>query len=410
MTLSQIEPTSVAECPFHNQRLTIDTEPSTSPAQENDDGSWQIDSYELGRKILRSGNVQQAGFAADFAMQPNAFMKRLPILFLEGKEHKTLRTETAKFFTATTTDKGYRDFMNQYADEIIGKFMTQKTADLSEMSMAMAVAVAARIVGLDNSIISGMHKRLESLVHFEGLEIEKQTLWEKLGLFWQQKDLFAFYLLDVRPSIRKRRKQPQDDVLSYLISLGYEDFDMLTESLVYAVAGMVTTKEFISVVFWHCMQNPEYRETMIHGEQAERYQLLHEILRLEPVVSNLYRVVTKDIEIEHNNETYHFPKGSRLDIAIHQANVDTAVVGESNLSICPGRPMTPLKPKAAEYMMSFGEGNHRCPGSFVAIQETDIFIQKLLQIEGLILTSKPVVNRNDLIKGYEVSNLKLEIV
>ena len=47
---------------------------------------------------------------------------------------------------------------------------------------------------------------------------------------------------------------------------------------------------------------------------------------------------------------------------------------------------------------------HRCLGAYIAIQETDIFLRKLLAIKNLRLVSDPVVSYKQLIEGYEVRN------
>ena len=52
--------------------------------------------------------------------------------------------------------------------------------------------------------------------------------------------------------------------------------------------------------------------------------------------------------------------------------------------------------------MSFGDGHHRCPGYYVALQETEIFLTRLFSLGGLRIERKPSVGWNDLIAGYEL--------
>jgi cytochrome P450 len=52
--------------------------------------------------------------------------------------------------------------------------------------------------------------------------------------------------------------------------------------------------------------------------------------------------------------------------------------------------------------MGFGDGHHRCPGSYLAIQETDIFLQRLLALETLHIERTPTLTWNELTTGYEV--------
>ena len=59
--------------------------------------------------------------------------------------------------------------------------------------------------------------------------------------------------------------------------------------------------------------------------------------------------------------------------------------------------------------MSFGDGHHRCPGSFVALQESDIFLQKLLALPNLRIERAPDLGWNDTVKGYELRNFMLSL-
>jgi hypothetical protein len=48
------------------------------------------------------------------------------------------------------------------------------------------------------------------------------------------------------------------------------------------------------------------------------------------------------------------------------------------------------------------DGHHRCPGSYVALQETDIFLRRLLALDGLRIACTPTLRWNDLVTGYEL--------
>ena len=92
-----------------------------------------------------------------------------------------------------------------------------------------------------------------------------------------------------RPAIRARRKHPGPDVISHLIGEGYTDPDILVECVTYGTAGMVTTREFICMAALHLMHHRPLRERYLVAEQPERFAILNEIIRLEPVVGHLYR-------------------------------------------------------------------------------------------------------------------------
>src|SRR5450631_703266 len=58
--------------------------------------------------------------------------------------------------------------------------------------------------------------------------------------------------------------------------------------------------------------------------------------------------------------------------------------------------------KASASLMSFGDGPHRCPGASVALQETAIFLERLLRVPNVHLVRAPTVGWNPLISSYEL--------
>jgi hypothetical protein len=61
-----------------------------------------------------------------------------------------------------------------------------------------------------------------------------------------------------------------------------------------------------------------------------------------------------------------------------------------------------------EPVLSFGDGAHRCPGAFIAIAESDAFLVRLLRLPLRVIGS-PRIGWNDLIEGYEVRGLTVEV-
>ena len=59
--------------------------------------------------------------------------------------------------------------------------------------------------------------------------------------------------------------------------------------------------------------------------------------------------------------------------------------------------------------LSFGDGAHRCPGAYIAIQETDIFLSKLFALEGLRMVHEPEVRIRPEIAAYELVGLVVEV-
>ncbi len=402
------EPT-VAHCPIDHSawswQKTVPTVPSTGPSVERDaEGVWHVRGFEAARAVLRSANTKQAGFNAEMIARIPQMMNQ-PILYQDGKVHQQQRKQTARFFTPKAVSDNYRQVMERLAGQLVKKLVRKRQIDLSQLSITLAVRVAAEVVGLTNSY-PGLPQRLEAF--FSGNLTEVGLSPRALvNMLKNQTRTLAFFTLDVLPAIRARKRKPQNDVISHLLAQNYSNAEILTECITYAAAGMVTTREFISVAAWHLLERPELRARYLHASEEERQALLHEILRLEPVVTRLYRRATADITLDTADTSIVIPEGDKVTIEIDASNADESIVGELPLAVCPERVIQ--GDRVPEMVMSFGDGVHRCPGAYIAIQETDIFLQRLLALDGLHIVSKPSIRWNTLTTGYELRNFEIAV-
>jgi cytochrome P450 len=251
-----------------------------------------------------------------------------------------------------------------------------------------------------------MDKRLDAF--FEETDMEpKLTPRGLVNMLKTQWRVLAFLWLDVQPAIAARRTQPQEDVITHLVQSGRNEREILTECITYGAAGMVTTREFICVAAWHMLEHSELRTRYLAAGEEERYAILHEILRLEPVAGHLYRRAVTDMTLQHDGTQYTIASGDLINLHINATNTDMDVVGSRPLQVCPGRELH--GDRVPQQVMSFGDGHHRCPGAYVAIQESDIFLQKLLAIDSLRMVQAPEVTFSDLTGGYELRKFMIAV-
>lgn len=403
-------------CPFDHSEfsqrkigaVTAPDEPAITQISPN---RWKINSFDLAKQILRGRHTIQAGFGGEIMrQQPSSAIQNLPVLIQEGAEHTKQRTEIARFFTPKTVNTKYFDLMDSYSDQLMNEIKQKKVVELSDYTLKMAVKVTANIVGLTNSNASGLSRRVN---HFLKLDADAADHFDwSLRLISRfirsQFHVFSFLFLDVKPAIRARKKSRQDDVISYLLDKEYSDMEIMIESVTYGTAGMVTTREFITVAAWHLLSNEELRTKFLNGNQAERYQLLEEILRNEPIVGKLIRKAVENIPIkqEKPEQELVIQAGDIIELDILSINSDPSAVGEHPSCVVPFRQ---LKKKTLPPVMSFGDGHHRCPGAYTAIQESDIFLRKLFALDGLRLVSKPTTDYVQIIQGYELRNFKIQV-
>jgi len=284
------------------------------------------------------------------------------------------------------------------ADELIDKLKTQKRINLKNLSRDMATVIATAVVGLNPT--KGLIHRLDVMLHAP--KMSENKFKAKFQFYEGHYRRFAFFFADVLPAIRRRRKNPQNDVISYMISKNKKPLEIWVECIVYGAAGLATTQEFICVVLLHCMKDAKLREIMLSDDTNARYEALNEILRLEPVIANIYRKAHEPVTVKSEGREVTIPSGERIAFHIYDVNVDAKAVGETPTHIHPHREM---EKGVYRSMLGFGSGSHRCAGEHLAIAETDIFIHDILKIPGLRIESGPDIIRNDTVEGYEINNL-----
>ncbi|HZJ09031.1 MAG TPA: cytochrome P450 [Trueperaceae bacterium] len=400
-------------CPYHGAAAGRRSQPPGAPlltgspaVQLGESGKVSVNSAAGVRSVLRAGDVaMQDGFGvSDIAKSPVEL--RPPVLFQDGDEHRSQRTAIAHFFTPKAAKERYRPVMEQLTEELIAELRSAGKADLSTLAMRLAVSVAAQVVGLTNSRKPGMHARLDAFLSLgpAPLSWRPAAVMRFLRL---QLGILRFFQADVKPAIAARRLEPRDDVISHLIAQGAADRDILIEAITYGAAGMVTTREFIAISAWHLLDDEELLARYVNGDEKERQALLAEIVRLEPVVGRLFRRLEGDLDVPTSDGPVTLPKGTRVGLDIRSANADEAAVGPHPLCLDPDRRITTRG--VQPYGYSFGDGHHRCPGSFLALEEADVFLHRLLSLDGLRLVKPPRVGFNDLVQGYELRDFQVAI-
>ncbi len=366
-------------------------------------GVIHVNSHELARGVLRSAAVEQSGFGADIMRGMKRSLMRLPMLFLEGDLHQEQRRATARFFAPRWAEENYRSLIDRETSRLVEDLQKRGNGRLDVMAMDMSVTVAAEIVGLTQHYLPGMPGRISRFLTNPpvGLPMSPKLVWR---IITSQAKLGLFYLFDVLPNIRSRRKKPREDVISHLISQGYKDSEILTECVLFGAAGMVTTREFITIAALHLIERPSLRERFVAAGDDEQRAILEEILRLEPVIGKLYRRATSAFELPDGELV---EAGQEFVVDVRSANADIEAVGECPFHLDPDRKMP--DPKTGGAAMGFGDGRHRCPGAFIAMQESAVFLSRLLAIPGLRVVGTPDMAWNNLVGGYEFHECTISI-
>lgn len=392
-------------------------EPSTPLLEREDPGGrsgvsaiWRVRGLREARQVLRARHATtQAGFTAEKIPQR---LKLHPILVSDGPLHDEQRRKVARFLAPKVVQDRYPGLMQAAADRLLDEAGRAGGCRLDDLALDYTVEVTAEVVGLTESSVPRMARRLVTFFNQPPFDITRADLG-RTGRQWAAAaanglvPVLRFWWHDVRPAVRSRRRRPREDIISHLIAEGYSSTDILVECVTYGTAGMVTTREFITMAAWHLLADEALLERYLAGEEADRLAVLHEIIRLEPVVGHLYRRAQAEVAVggHEGQPAAVVAPGDLIDVCIRSANADPGVVGPDPLDLCPGRPLPAGVNPAG---LAFGDGEHRCPGQPLAMLESDVLLRALLSRRPEVVRD-PELGWDDLIEGYTLRGLELRL-
>lgn len=377
---------SAPECPFASARNDSKSAAIVAERMKVEPGAERIRAYERAREILLSKELLQGGAGAEHVDTSDP--DKSPVFYLDGEPHRHKRANITRFFTPKAITSRYHAIIERETARLLGQLRREGQARLDIISFELTVAVAANIVGLTDSDLPRMSRRLATMLsagwHREHDLVRRISTGLRKGAA-----MLGFYVRDVMPALRARRARPQDDILSELIAKKASQRMILIECMTYAAAGMVTTREFIVMAAWHLFERPELRADFLAGDEARQFAILNEILRLEPIASLLYR---REPGQPNAREAKY-----ALDLrAIHS---DEAAVGPCPRALDPDRAQ---RTRTNGSFLSFGAGAHHCPGRQVALHETRMFLDALLRLPGVRLARAPDVGWSEMLMSYEL--------
>ncbi|CAI9401956.1 cytochrome P450 [Aestuariimicrobium sp. T2.26MG-19.2B] len=392
-----------------SRRRAVRRGETTEPRVAYEQGIWRIRSLMVARQVLRARHqTTQAGFTAEWI--PKTWLRNHPILLSDGPVHDAQRSKVARFFAPTVIEQRYLESMERTADRMLAQVAWTAPFDLDLLALHFSVEVTGAVVGLTHSSTPAMARRLTTFFRQPPLDLSKPRLG-RTGRQWAMAavngllPILRFHVADVRPAIRERRAHPQDDIISHLIAEGYTDTDILVECVTYGTAGMVTTREFITMAAWHLLTDAELADRYRAADGEGRRTILAEILRLEPVVGHLYRRTTEPVDLVEGEQRWTIPAGKLVDVSVRQTNTDPRSFGADAMDLCPGRAM-PTGVNATG--LTFGDGAHRCPGQPLAIVEAEVLLSRLLELHPVVV-SEPEIGWVDLIEGYVLRGLRVSL-
>ena len=398
-------------CPFHTTSQRKALKPGDTPTGRvtKRESIWRIGSLAAAKDVLLARHETiQAGFTAEYIPR-NAFRSH-PILISDGAQHDEQRRKVARFFAPRIVATRYGTLMETVVDKILDEAKRTGSITIDQVALYYTVEVTASIVGLTHAKVPALARRLEKFFRQPPLDRSKPRLG-RTNRQWMAAaanglgPLVGLFVFDVLPAVRSRTKNPRQDVISHLIEQDSNLADILVECVTYGTAGMVTTREFITMACWHLLDNDELRQRYVAADEDERLGILAEIIRLEPPGG-------PPLPSRHREHHRHRPRTrvtelspELVDLDIRQTNADPDAFADDPLQLRPDRE----RAKGAQDVgLSFGFGAHGCPGQPLALRETDALLHGLLSLD-VTKCTEPTISWDDLIEGYKVRGLTLDV-
>jgi cytochrome P450 len=277
------------------------------------------------------------------------------LAFKNPPEHTRIKKLFLKAFRKTAIED-LHIAIEKICDDLIVELKDKKEIDLVEdFCMPFTNNVILYLMGYEGD--DGEYLRQLSIALLDSMKMHLTAEEKKKGIeskiLWARK---AKEFFD-NPALLSN-----DGLLHYLrnkIADGELSEDEFTSNAALLImAGQETTQSYIASCFYHFLKNniAVNEQTIAAGMQ--------EVLRIEP--PNLY--ITKFVRKSFEYAGCKFTAGTKVHFFLAAANRDDKVFERSNDFI--------VHRNDNEHI-SFGSGVHYCIGSFLALKETEIALQKL---------------------------------
>jgi cytochrome P450 len=337
-------------------------------ARYHDVDMWLVTGHDEARRLLtdarrfsnREAYANPAAQASPMLVHQDVGGLPPMLPFLDPPDHTRLRRLVNKVFTPVRVER-LRPSVQQIADELLDAMAERDEGDLvRDFAFPLPVSVIMRLVGVPA-------ERGEDFQRWAGLFATGDP--EKMPLV---PAAMAEMLTFAAALVEQRRAQPEDDLLSAMVSVTEGGERMTPEeaaAMVFALvaAGHETTLNLIGNGMLTLLDNP----ALLAGLQRDPAGIdaaVEELLRVDsPAKMTAFRYVVEDVELGG----VKMRAGDVVAVLLAAANQDPR---RFSGGACPYP-----APEAGNPHIAFGAGVHFCVGAPLARLEAQVAFRSLLE-------------------------------
>ncbi len=329
------------------------------PVLHFDEGSasggegYQITRYADAEAALRDWQTFSSSINAEHIGQ---FMGEL-ILAMDGQEHRAYRNLVAHAFRASVLERWDAELVRPTIDRLLDVIAPVGRANLVlDVTSKYPVQVICGIVGVPLEDHEQFHRWAE--------QINTGPLDPPQGFAASQamRDYLA-------PIVEERRRQPQDDLISDLVTAEI-DGHRLTDEKIYGFlrlllpAGAETTFRVMGNALLALMTHPDEMRR-VKDDRDLLGAVIEETLRWETSVTQVSRVTTRDVEVAG----CPVPAGASVGVITGSADRDESRFDD---------PDSWRLDRPTQHHLAFGTGPHQCLGMHLARLELRVGLDAIL--------------------------------
>jgi len=336
---------------------------------EKDLGMYLVSRHEDIEAVLRDPVVfsQELGYYRQMAHGHLDEMKEIlrregggffpDVANIDPPRHTRVRRLLSQAFSRKRM-KSLEPHFQTIVDDLIDKFVAREKPELDglhELAIPMAIAFSMQQLNVDDLDMKTIKKWGSAyLSQFSLTNTRAEMIRAAHELAEMQNYLIAL--------VRRRMAEPEDDMLSDIITARVPDEEPLSfeELVATARALLINTHDSMSTAFSNILfqvaTNADVASQFYGAaeDDSRMGRLVEELLRLEPPVRALSRVTTAPVTLGQTS----LPEGAHLLILFASANDDESVFE------CP-RQFDPARINIRK-SMTFGAGVHLCLGVSLA--------------------------------------------
>ncbi len=340
---------------------------------------WVLSRYDDVRLVLKD----PANYSSEVAPARSESTMRLPLLHDDPPRHTNLRAIVNRSFTSRVMKQMEAD-IETVVDQLLDDIDVAQPVDIAEaLTIPLPVALISHFMGIPFERKDDFKRWSDSLTATG----TAKTMEERMPDIIEMMDFF-------RDEIPKRRRSPDDDLISKIVAANIDGEGLAEEVIVgycqlLLIAGNETTTNLLSNLLHYIADHPDVWQAL-RQDPSKIGNAIEECLRFDPPVHWISRIALKDAEF-HGQKV---ARGDAVFTVLASANRDPDHYADPD--------SFRLDRNRSDHH-TFGHGIHFCIGAPLARMEAQHALIGMLRRFATVAHAPDAANErthSSMLRGY----------